>query len=121
LFFLAPPSAKFGIVYLTGACHGETFRLELNRSWEAIDIQTGAEVLIPKGSHKATRVMLRAARDAKDEPWLVVTIQHKGKPVSAGLREAFWRQWANYHVPEFRVTIEQWKENAPPSARKARP
>ena len=100
---------------------GKPSRLNLNQSWEAIDIQTGADVLIPKGSHKAIRVSHRTARDAKEEPWLVVTIQDKGKAVSAGLREAYWRQWQGHHVKEFRVTIEDWKENVPPSTRKMRP
>src|SRR2546428_4018352 len=81
----------------------EPFRLQLNQSWEAVDIQTGAAVVIPKGSHKAVRILHRAARDAKEEPWLVVTVQHRGKPVSVGLREAYWRQWESYHVQEFRV------------------
>ncbi len=67
----------------------ETFRLELNQAWEAIEIQTGTVVVIPKGSHKAVRILLRIGRDAKGEPWLVVTVQLRGKPVSAGLREAF--------------------------------
>jgi hypothetical protein len=71
------------------------------------------------GSRKV--LLVGAARDAKEEPWLVVTIHHQGKPVSAGLREAYWRQWEHYHVLVFRVTIEEWKANAPPSARKARP
>ncbi len=71
----------------------ETLRLELNQAWEAIDIKTGAVVVIPKGSHKAVRVLHRTGRDAKEEPWLVVTVQHKGKPVSVGLREAYWRHW----------------------------
>jgi hypothetical protein len=71
----------------------ENFRLQLNQSWEAVDIQTGAAVVIPKGSHKAVRILHRAARDAKEEPWLVVTIQHQDKSVAAGLREAYWRQW----------------------------
>ncbi len=83
----------------------ETFRLKLNQAWEAIDIQTGAAVVIPKGTHKAVRVLHRTGRDA-EEPWLVVTVQHKGKPVSAGLREAYWRQWQGHHTPELRVTIE---------------
>src|SRR2546426_6546251 len=48
----------------------ETFRLELNQAWEAIDIKTGAVVVIPKGSHKAVRVLHRAGRDAKEDPWL---------------------------------------------------
>ena len=115
------PAVKSVIVCLRGARHGETFRLELNQAWEAIDIQTGASILIPKGSHKAVRRLHRTFRDAKEEPWLVVTVQHRGKPVSAGLREAYWRQWKRHHVPEFRVTIEEWKENAPPSSPKTRP
>jgi hypothetical protein len=97
----------------------ETFRLQLNRSWEAVDIQTGAAVVIPKGSHKAVRILHGDARDAK-EPWLAVTIQHRGKPVLVGLREVYWRKWERYHVPEFRVTIEEWRENAP-SSHKPRP
>ncbi len=99
----------------------ETVRLQLNQSWEAIDIRTGAPVVIPKGSHKAVRILHRGARDAKEELWLIITMQRRGKPVSAGLREDYWRQWERYHVPEFRVTIEEWKENAPPAARKTRP
>ena len=114
------PAVKSVIVCLRGARHGETFRLELNQAWEAIDIQTGASILIPKGSHKAVRRLHRTFCDAKEEPWLVVTVQHRGKPVSAGLREAYWRQWERHHVPEFRVTIEKWRENAPPSG-KTRP
>ena len=35
----------------------EAFRLDLNRSWEAIDIKTGHAVLIPKGSHQAIRML----------------------------------------------------------------
>jgi hypothetical protein len=49
------------------------------------------------------------------------TLQHQGKPVSAGLREVYWRRWEGHHIPEFRVTIEDWKENIAPSARKTRP
>ncbi len=56
----------------------ETFRLVLNQSWEAINIQTGAPLVIPKGSHKAVRILHRTA-------------------------------------------IEAWKQNVPPSPRKARP
>ena len=99
----------------------ETFRLQLNRSWEAIDFQTGAAMLIPKGSHKAVRIMRPATRYTREEPWLVVTVQHQGKPVSAGLREAYWRQWESHHITEFRVTIEEWKENAPLPPRKTQP
>ena len=108
--FLPVPPIKSGIVYLTGARYGKTFRLELNQSWEAVDIQTGAGVVIPKGSHKAVRVLHHTSRDEKEEPWLVVMVQHKGKPVSADLREAYWRQWESHHILEFRVTIEEWKE-----------
>ena len=36
----------------------ETFRLDLNQSWEAIDIKTGHAVLIPKGCHQAIRMLL---------------------------------------------------------------
>jgi len=100
---------------------GDTFRLELNQSWEAVDIQTGADVLIPKGSYKAVRILHGRGRDAKEEPWLVVTIHHKGKPVSAGLRETYWRQWEGHHISELRVTIEEWNEKASSSPRKTRP
>jgi hypothetical protein len=117
MVFFPPPSIKFAIVNFTGARYGETFRLELNQSWEAIDIQTGVGVVIPKGSHKAVRMLHRTRRDEKEEPWLVVTVQH----ISAGLREAYWRQWEGHYIPELRVTIEEWKENAPPSPRKTRP
>ena len=59
-----------------------------------------------KGSHKAVRVLHRTGRDTKQEPWLVVTVQLRGEPVSAGLREAYWRHWEGHHIPELRVTIE---------------
>jgi hypothetical protein len=93
----------------------------LTESWDAIDIRTGADVVISKGAHKAVRILHRTDRDEKEEPWLVVTVQHKGKPVSAGLREAYWRQWEGHHIPELRVRIEGWRENASPSPRKTRP
>jgi len=93
----------------------------LNQSWEANDIQTGAGVVIPKGAHKAVRMLHRTSREEKEEPWLVVTVQHKGRPVSAGLREAYWRQWEGHHILELRVTIAEWKQNASPSSRKTRP
>jgi len=99
----------------------ETFRLELNQSWEAIDIKTGHPVLIPKGSHQAIRMLLNDPRDQTEENYLVVTVQHESNPVLAGLREAYWRQWEGHHIPELRVTIEEWKENAPPSPRKPQP
>jgi len=54
---------------VTGARYGETFRLDLNQSWEAIDIQTGAAVVIPKGSHKAARMRHRMSRDEQEGPW----------------------------------------------------
>src|SRR5215472_10455801 len=88
----------------------ETFRLDLKQSWEAIDIKTGAAMVIPKGSHKAVRILHRTSRDPTEESWLVVTIQQGGKPVSVGLREAYWRQWENHNVAELRVTIRKWEE-----------
>ena len=42
----------------------ETFRLDLNQSWEAINIKTGHAVLIPKGSHQAIRMLLKSPRAA---------------------------------------------------------
>jgi hypothetical protein len=92
----------------------ETFRLDLNQSWEAIDVKTGHAVLIPKGSHHAVRMLHRAMRDAAEEPYLVVTLRHEGKKVLAGLREAYWRQWEGHYIPEFRVTIREWKEKPHP-------
>jgi hypothetical protein len=71
----------------------ETFRLDLNQSWEAIDLKTGRAVIIPKGSHQALRMLHRSTRDAAPEPYLVVTVQHEGNAVLAGPREAYWRQW----------------------------
>jgi hypothetical protein len=88
----------------------ETFRLHLNQAWEAIDIKTGTAVVIPEGSHKAARILHRIPCDPIEEPWLVVTIQRLGKPVSVGLREAYWRQWEGHHVPELRVKIREWKD-----------
>ena len=88
----------------------ETFRLDLNQSWEAIDIKTGHAVLIPKGSHQAIRMLLKSARDQTEENYLVVTVQHEGKRVLAGLREAYWRHWESHYIPEFRVTIREMKE-----------
>ena len=92
----------------------ETFRLGLNQSWEAIDIKTGHAVLIPKGSHQAIRMLLKSARDQADENYLVVTVQHEGKPLLAGLREAYWRHWEGHPIPEFRVTIRGIKSHPPP-------
>jgi hypothetical protein len=85
----------------------ETFRLDLNQSWEAIDIKTGHAVLIPKGSHQAIRMLLKGPRDQTEENYLVVTVQHQGNPVLAGLREAYWRQWEGHYIPELRVTIRK--------------
>ncbi len=100
--------------------YGETFRLGLNQAWEATDVQTGASVVIPKGSHRADRVLHRTGPGKGEEPWLVVKVQHKGKLVSAGLRETYWRQWERHYIPELRVTIEKWKERVT-SPRKTRP
>ena len=85
----------------------ETFRLDLNQSWEAIDIKTGQAVLIPKGSHVAIRMLFKSPRDQTEENYLVVTVQHEGNQVLAGLREAYWRHWEGHHIREFRVTIQE--------------
>jgi len=84
----------------------ETFRLDLNQSWEAIDIKTGHPVLIPKGSHQAIRMFLKGPHDQTGENYLVVTVQHEGHPVLTGLREAYLRHWEGHYIPELRVTIE---------------
>jgi hypothetical protein len=89
---------------------GETFRLDLNQSWEAIDIKTGHAVLIPKGSHQAIRMLLKSPPDQTEENYLVVAVQDEGGQVLAGLREAYWRQWEGHYIPEFRVTIREMKE-----------
>src|SRR5437870_8328465 len=91
----------------------ETIRLDLNQSWEAIDIKTGQPVLIPKGSHQAIRMLFKSPRDQTEENYLVVTVQHEGNPVLAGLREAYWRQWEGHYIPELRVTIREMKEKPP--------
>jgi len=70
----------------------ETFRLDLNQLWEAIDIKTGHAISIPKGSHQAIRMLIEGPQDPREENYLVVTVQHKGIPVLAGLREANWRR-----------------------------
>src|SRR5262249_8342007 len=49
----------------------ETFRLDLNKSWEAIDIKTGHAVVIPKGSHLAIRMLLKSPPDQTEENYLV--------------------------------------------------
>src|SRR5205807_10619806 len=39
---------------------------------------------------------------------------------SAGLREAYWRQWEGHYIPEFRVTIREMKEKPhPPPAKRS--
>jgi hypothetical protein len=97
----------------------ETFRLDLNQSWEGLDIKTGHAVIIPKGSHHAIRMLIKDPRDQREEPYLVVMVQHEGNSVLAGLREAYWRQWEGHYIPEFRVTIREMKEkpHPPPSKR----
>src|SRR5213593_5223736 len=90
----------------------ETFRLDLNQSWEAIDIKTGHAVLIPKGSHQAIRMLLKDPRDQADENYLVVMVKDEGNSVLAGLREAYWRQWEGHYIPEFRVTIREMKDTS---------
>src|SRR6266705_232982 len=98
----------------------ETCRRDLNQSWEAIDIKTGHQVLIPKGSHQAIRMLLKDPRDQTDENYLVVMVKDEGKSVLAGLREAYWRQWEGHYIPEFRVTIREMKEKPhPPLQRRA--
>src|SRR5215813_6358381 len=92
----------------------ETFRLDLNQSWEAIDIKTGLAVLIPKGSHHAIRMLFKSQGDQTEENYLVVPVQHDGHLVLAGLREAFWRQWERHYIPELRVTIRDTKKKSPP-------
>jgi hypothetical protein len=89
----------------------ETFRLKLNRDWEAVEIQTGAPVVIPAGLHKAVRVQYRTNPQEKEEPWLVIMVAYKGNSTAVGLREAFWRQWEGHHIPELRVTIGTWMEH----------
>src|SRR5215471_20359341 len=89
----------------------DTFRLDLNKTWEAIDIKTGRAVLIPKGSHQAIRMLLKNPPDQTEENYLVVAVQDEGGQVLAGLREAYWRQWEGHYIPEFRVTIRETKKN----------
>ena len=92
----------------------ETFRLDLNQSWEGFDIKTGHAVLIPKGSHQAIRMLLKNSRDQTEENYLVVRVHHEGKSVLAGLREAYWRHWEGHYIPEFRVTIREMNEKPHP-------
>jgi hypothetical protein len=76
--------------------------------------QNGPAVLIHKGSHQAIRMLLKSPRDQAEENYLVVTVQHEGKLVLAGLREAYWRQWEGHYIPELRVTIRKMKEKPHP-------
>jgi hypothetical protein len=99
----------------------ETFRLDLNQSWEAIDIKTGHAVLIPKGSHQAIRMLLKSIPDQTEENYLVVAVQDGGGQVLAGLREAYWRQWEGHYIPELRVTIRETKKKQLPPPPKRRP
>jgi hypothetical protein len=43
--------------------------------------------------------MLLKRPDQTEGNYLVVTIQHEGKLVLAGLREPYWRQWEGHHIP----------------------
>jgi hypothetical protein len=101
---------KSAILNRRVAVMNETFRLDLNQLWEAMDIKTGHAVFIPKGSHMAIRMRVKGPDDPREENYLVVTVQHKGSPVLAGLREAYWRQWEGHHIPELRITILEMKE-----------
>ena len=74
-----------------------------------LDIKTGHAVLIPRGSHQAIRMLLKRPREQAEENYLVVTVQHEGESVLAGLREAYWRQWEGHYIPELRVTIRKMK------------
>jgi hypothetical protein len=96
----------------------QTFRLDLNQSWEAVDIKTGHVVLIPKGSHQAIRMLRKSPSDQTEENYLVVAVQHEGIPVLAGLREAYWRQWEGHYIPELRVTIRGTNEKPHPPPQK---
>ena len=88
----------------------ETFRLDLNQSWEATDIKTGHAVLIPKGSHQAIRIPHKSPPDQTEENYLVVAVHGKSGPMLAGLREAYWRQWEGHYI-ELRVTAAKLKKN----------
>ena len=107
--YLARVSYRFGCAEKDHVME-ETFRLDLNQSWEAIDIRTGHAVLIPKGSHQAIRMLFKGQRDQTEENYLVVTVQHEGNPVLAGLREAYWRHWEGHHIRELRVAIREMKK-----------
>jgi hypothetical protein len=101
-----------------GSIMEESVRLDLNQSWETIDIKTGDAVLIPKGSYRATRMRRKSASDQPEESYLVVEVQHEGRTVLAGLREAYWRHWEGHHIPEFRVTIREINEKPHPLSQK---
>jgi hypothetical protein len=92
----------------------EIFRLDLNQSWETIEIKTGNAVLIPKGSYEAIRMLRKSPPDQTDENYLVVVVQREGRPVLVGLREAYWRHWEGHYIPEFRVTIRGMNEKPHP-------
>ena len=96
----------------------QTFRMDLNQSWETIDIKTGNAVLIPKGSYEAIRMLRKSPPDQKEENYLVVVVQREGRPVLVGLREAYWRHWAGHYIPEFRVTIREMNEKPHPLPQK---
>ena len=96
----------------------QTFRLDLNQSWETIDIKTGNAVLIPKGSYEAIRMLRKSPPDQTEESYLVVVVQLEGRPVLVGLREAYWRQWEGHYIPEFRVTIREMSEKPHPRPQK---
>ena len=93
-----------------GRRNGGNLRLVLNQSLETTDIKTGNAVLIPKGSYQAIRMFRKSPPDQTEENYLVVAVQHEGKTVLAGLREAYWRHWEGHDIPEFRVTIREMKE-----------
>ena len=101
-----------------GSIMEETFRLDLNQSWETIDIETGNAVLVPKGSYQAIRMLCKSPPDQTEENYLVVAVQHEGSPVLAGLREAYWRHWEGHYIPEFRVTIREMNEKPHPPRQK---
>jgi hypothetical protein len=93
-----------------GSIMEETFRLDLNQSWETIDIKTGNAVPIPKGSYEAIRMLRKSPLDQTGENYLVVAVQHDGRTVLAGLRDAYWRHWEGHYIPGFRVTIRKMNE-----------
>jgi hypothetical protein len=114
---LNTPEAKTANV-VKGSIMEETFRLDLNQSWETIDIKTGNPVLIPKGSYEAIRMLRKSPPDQTEENYLVVVVQREGRPVLVGLREAYWRHWEGHYIPEFRVTIREMNEKPHPLPQK---